>query len=397
MATTYTRTPAHRSHLYLLAIALFIALLVVVSPSGAGTASSATQQLNAVQQKATIAVLPPISQPGKRVAKATGARTVVTGTFRPKVAGRPAVLERRQGGLWKAVGRTGLDKAGRVAFTAPTRFAGHAATYRVSATAYHGLPGIHSDAVRANAWGQPAFVDEFNGKALGPAWEHRGQAYNPGGGRSASKGDPAAVAVRHGALRLSVLADPARAGERFTTPTGNYAYRLNGHVGTASSFDFQYGVAAARMKFQRARGQHPSFWMQPQGGMGAGAEIDVVEWFGSGGGQQRLATNIYPHPDYETNATWFGGRLPKPDQYLSSRSDHWWTAYHVFSVEWTPSEYVFRIDGHVSMRTTHGVSHHPEYLILSMLSSDYELGYLGGDQHLGQHAYVDWVQAWPQR
>jgi beta-glucanase (GH16 family) len=256
--------------------------------------------------------------------------------------------------------------------------------------------------VRADAWGQPAFVDKFGGKTLGPAWQHRGLAYNPSGGRKASKGDPAAVAVGNGALRLSVLADPARAGERFTAtdaqgnPTGSYAYRLNGHVGTQSSFNFRYGVAAARMKFQRVRGQHPSFWMQPQGGMGGGAEIDVVEWFGAGGGHQRLATNIYPHPDYENNSTWFGGTIANPDRFLRNKSDHWWTAYHVFSVEWTPTEYVFRIDGKETVRTTKGVSHEPEFLILSMLSSDFELGLLGGDGHLPQHAYVDWVQVWTE-
>ena len=44
-----------------------------------------------------------------------------------------------------------------------------------------------------------------------------------------------------------------------------------------------------------------------------------------------------------------------------------------------------------------GVSHDPEFLILSMLSSDYELGYLGGDKKLPQHAYVDWVQVWTQK
>ena len=44
------------------------------------------------------------------------------------------------------------------------------------------------------------------------------------------------------------------------------------------------------------------------------------------------------------------------------------------------------------MRTTRGISQAPEFLILSMLSSDFELGLLGGDRRLPQHAYVDWVQ-----
>ncbi len=46
------------------------------------------------------------------------------------------------------------------------------------------------------------------------------------------------------------------------------------------------------------------------------------------------------------------------------------------------------------MRITDGVSHHPEFLILSMLSSDFELGQIDEDA-LPQHLDVDWVAAWP--
>jgi hypothetical protein len=66
----------------------------------------------------------------------------------------------------------------------------------------------------------------------------------------------------------------------------------------------------------------------------------------------------------------------------------------VFSVEWTATEYVFRIDGHEVWRTSEGVSHDPEFLILSMLSSDFELPTLGSRQALAQTASVDWVKFW---
>jgi len=66
----------------------------------------------------------------------------------------------------------------------------------------------------------------------------------------------------------------------------------------------------------------------------------------------------------------------------------------VFSVEWTPSRYVFRIDGKETFRTSRGVSGRPEFLILSLLSSDYELGYLGGEARLPQSMKVDWVRFW---
>ena len=165
MATPYTRTPARRSGLsravsgrfsclYLLALALPLAVLVDVAP-GSAVASSAAQGSNSVQQSVTIAVLPPISQPGKTTASSAGARTVVTAAFRPKVAGRPVVLERRRDGLWKGVDQARLDRNGQVTFAAPTRLGGRAATYRVCATPYDGLPGLRSGPARATVWGQP--------------------------------------------------------------------------------------------------------------------------------------------------------------------------------------------------------------------------------------------------
>ena len=36
----------------------------------------------------------------------------------------------------------------------------------------------------------------------------------------------------------------------------------------------------------------------------------------------------------------------------------------------------------------------PQYLILSLLSSDYELPLLGGEDRLPQHMYVDWAAFW---
>ena len=69
----------------------------------------------------------------------------------------------------------------------------------------------------------------------------------------------------------------------------------------------------------------------------------------------------------------------------------------MFSVEWTPKAYIFRIDGQETWRTTAGISGIAQYPILSLLSSDYELPNLGGEKRLPQHMYVDWVQLWQAR
>jgi beta-glucanase (GH16 family) len=173
---------------------------------------------------------------------------------------------------------------------------------------------------------------------------------------------------------------------------GRYAYRLNGHIGTDNGFSFRYGVAAARIKFPQLRGQHGSFWMQPVGGMypgGTGHEIDVVESFGSI--HKRSGVFTYIHR-YE------GGRIVKtganiPNTFLHGPRDGWGKRFHVFSVQWKPRSLIFRVDGKESWRVGGQVSQVPQYLILSLLSSDYELPLIH-DRQLPQHMYVDWVRVW---
>src|SRR5699024_8102250 len=107
--------------------------------------------------------------------------------------------------------------------------------------------------------------------------------------RRCSKGSPKAVRVGGGKVRLSVIKDPQRSGRCRATKrgktSGRYAWRLNGHISTQNRVSFRYGFAAARVRMHERRGQHSSFWLQPQHSRAgtprtAGAEIDVIEYFG---------------------------------------------------------------------------------------------------------------------
>ncbi|MGI8901902.1 MAG: hypothetical protein ACR2HA_13445, partial [Nocardioides sp.] len=73
--------------------------------------------------------------------------------------------------------------------------------------------------------------------------------------------------------------------------------------------------------------------------------------------------------------------------------DDWWKSYHVFSVEWTPRSYIFRVDGREHWRTRAGVSGVDEFLILSLLTSDYEIPRLDRSR-LPSKMNVDWVRVW---
>jgi beta-glucanase (GH16 family) len=344
-----------------------------------------------------VSVLPPIAQAGADPADSDEATGVVAATFDPVDEGAEATLESQDGGSWREVATAEQDEAGHVEFVLPTGSEA-AAGYRVTGS------GATSETVDGDTWGDPDFDDEFDGDALTDDWTIRGEGdYNAEGLRACSMSSRAAVELSNGTLGLSVRVDPDRRGEKCAAKkangesAGKFSYRLNGHITTNGHF-FKYGVLAARIKFQERQGQHGSLWMQPaisesttDSGPG-GAEIDVIEYFGDGVKNGGLASFIYKLT--EDGAEKVGGQLPDPDQYLAGKDDSWFDAYHVFSVEWTPEEYIFRIDGQETFRTSEGISHQPEYPILSLLSSDYELEHLGGEKNLPQTMNVDWLKFW---
>src|SRR6185503_18781909 len=139
-----------------------------------------------------------------------------------------------------------------------------------------------------------------------------------------------------------------------------------------------------RIKFQPRQGQHASLWMQPQdptyipNAFEGGAEIDIIEYFGDGVPNGGLTSFVY-------NPTASG---------VSQKIGGWFKRYHVFSVEWSPTAYVFRIDGRETARITQGISGVPQFPILSLLSSDYELKKLKGEANLPQTMSVDWIRFW---
>ena len=119
----------------------------------------------------------------------------------------------------------------------------------------------------------------------------------------------------------------------------------------------------------------------------SGAEIDVIEWFGTGSSGLGSGIWIY-NAGTQTRAA--GGAIANQEAYGSD----WAGTYHVFSVEWTPTEYVFRIDGKETLRTSAGVSQTEEYLILSLLVSNFEALRVTSPDQLPQTMSVDWVRVW---
>lgn len=77
--------------------------------------------------------------------------------------------------------------------------------------------------------------------------------------------------------------------------------------------------------------------------------------------------------------------------------------YHIYGLLWTPEEYIFYIDGEESWRIAKGVSHTPEYIILSTEIQDEswagdipKKGY-GSFDETSNIMYVDYVRVFQKK
>ncbi len=389
--------------------ALLGSILALLASTGAGAAPGSATGAGETpapdvsvrvtsSQRVRLQALPQIVHHGRHAASPDDARAALVATLRPVRVGRTVELQAWQDPSWTVVATARQDGRGRAEFAAAASSGGEAVAYRVRALATPGLRALTSRPVSTARWSEPSWTDEFSGTHLDSAWSHRGRDYLHTHRRSCSKGDPRAVRVGDGVVRLSVLKDPdatSRCRIRGRDAVaGRYAYRLNGHIGTQGAFSFRYGVAAARVRFHRLRGQHGAFWMQPVEGMyagGIGSEIDVVEYFGDDHPQGGLATFVHRYDGRRRVSS--GGWIPRPASFLASRRDGWSRNFHVFSVEWSPRLLVFRIDGKETARMRRGVSTVRQFPILSLIAADYEIPKIRG-RRLPQHMYVDWVRVW---
>ena len=344
-------------------------------------------------QTARISVLPKISQKGAGVKSADKAKAVGEVKFSPAKEGRKVQIYRSSDGgtTWTKYGDVHKqDAKGIVRFGPAAPLTGAHWTYKAEAKKQGSLARIESNPV-TDRWSL-IMEDQFSGAKLDPRWNTRGDYYDKGSQRKCAKASKKMAQVGQGALTLKVKKDPKRRGDvcKWRSPGGKtkkFSYYLNGHVGTDQTFSFRYGTAAARVKFQEPQGMHGSFWMntsgEPEGRRNV--EIDAVEFFGKNYNKGGLAQFLH----YKGRK--IGGLQPSANDALKG-TDNWWKKYHVFSVVWTPSGYSFRIDGHETFRSTKAISDKQVIMILSLLSSDWELDSMPPSGKGSMK--VDWVRVW---
>lgn len=372
-----------------LAVAAAVLLVGCVSggpttlPAANDSWQSGTLQDNVpVDEKSTLA-LNPVDY---------GNRRVVVATFSEPIQGRRVELQHRTDTGWEVAASANEDTNGRVEFLGPYGDGGYRAVAQASADGTHVAVATTKQS-EADQW-KLDFSEGFDGNSLNSEyWSPRQTGYYFGS-RLCSATYPSNLALNDGSLLVSVRkADAART----QTVTANAARQMgvpasracpNGvwdaaMVSTEGKYTFRYGVVAVRAKFPTQPGVHGSVWLQrvdPKG-----AEIDFIETFGLKYGIQHKV-----HYDQNGESVMEGGYVKSLPEV---KNEAWWNQYHVFSVEWTKDEYVFRVDGVETLRTRSGISQGQEFIILSMLASDWELKRVVPDEMPATMA-VDWVKVW---
>lgn len=367
-----------------------------------------------VRQRGTLSAIPPLAAPGPTPQVPTAAAQVLA-TFTPPAPGGTVLLQKRTASGWRTVATGEQNLAGAVAFDAKP-----GTVYRAASS-----PTSITRRVVARRF-EEKFADDFttpaaDGRSPDPTrWSDQFRVDVPA--RTCSTNSPTARDIAGGVLNLRALLDASRTDPcsysspvkngPFTTPaTGTSPWLLNSQVGTPKTFSFTYGYAAARMRMHSFPGAHAAFWLLPtktvpddmpewhdvsftEGDPSRGAEIDVAEYWA----QPRPGDE---EPDIGSFVHWYGpghsyqslgGMKPEADL-LRPEGNTWDDDFHVFAVRWSPEAYEFMVDGQVYYRETGAISHAPQYLVLSMLSSNYEIGRATPDL-FSDAAEVDWVRVW---
>jgi beta-glucanase (GH16 family) len=135
-----------------------------------------------------------------------------------------------------------------------------------------------------------------------------------------------AEGASRGALLIQAVYKPGTSGAR-----GQKFDFISGRMDTRGKAEYQYGRMSARMKMTPGPGLWPAFWALGDGRWPDTGEIDTMENIGV--------------------ATWVSQALHGPHYFGDTPLVHRATlnpdisAWHVYSVDWTPDSLVFKIDG----------------------------------------------------
>ncbi|MBB6130515.1 glycoside hydrolase family 16 protein [Mucilaginibacter lappiensis] len=148
------------------------------------------------------------------------------------------------------------------------------------------------------------------------------------------KGKDAEGAI-NGALVLKAIYQPG-----FMSKEKKSYDFISGRINTRSKMEFPYGTASARMKMTAGAGLWPAFWALGNGKWPDCGEIDMMETIGD----STWVSHALHGPNY------FGNTPLAYRAHFASGTDV--TQWHVYSVDWSPTSLIFKVDGKVTYTVT---------------------------------------------
>ena len=198
-----------------------------------------------------------------------------------------------------------------------------------------------------------AWNDEFEGTTMDTTkWRH----WLPGARRDAVN-SPSAVAVAGGALTIS------------TYTSGGTHY--TGMISTQDTYPYTYGYIEARIDYDSSPGMWSAFWMQsptmgnPIGSPNsAGTEIDICEHRSIDSAGNNIDGLVVG------NIHWDGYGTAHRSTGYTSPNLGLGSGYHIYGMEWTPTQQKFYIDGVLRWTINNNAANSPvsqrsEFIILS--------------------------------
>lgn len=183
------------------------------------------------------------------------------------------------------------------------------------------------------------------------------------------------MTVGGGILQLRAQRGPTRSGRKWQSAL----------ITTRGLFSQRYGVFQARMRWTKGSGLWPAFWLLEANATGPRPELDLVEDYPQtkdpGNVSEYVVVNHYRDA---------GGALRIDSLTIDAQVDL--TAdYHIYEVEWRPSQIIVRLDGQEVGRLTSPPPSKPMFLVLDMVVGS-PLGPSDDSTPSPASLDVDWVR-----
>jgi beta-glucanase (GH16 family) len=186
--------------------------------------------------------------------------------------------------------------------------------------------------------------------------------------------------------------------EDLTGPDGTLRHYTSARINTLNRFTQKYGRFEARIQLPTGKGIWPAFWLLgdddetnhwPNCG-----EIDILETIGA------------PATTYSTlHGPGYSGDKGISQKFTLPSDQAVDTAFHLYAVEWSPSDIKFFFDNHLIAHRTPAdlppgarwVYDHPFYLLLNLAVGGYWPGNPDATTTFPQHMLVDYVRVYTRK